>query len=869
MQFRKQKAVETRRSQKQEDRFPTPSPAPHVPQLTSSNSKRTQKLGVSSGGVRVSYLRSGRRKHLIHSSLANKTNTIRRTVKEKDVPKRINIKGASAERTTSLQASDVLASEEKSVCNQLQLLNCSQKSLVPQNVNPKTTQVKSRSSAVKHHEVTSKNPVVQSDSICKNSKASMSDSSCQKSSSQTSAEKRVVREDRHKSVESQPLQLSGGNIGEVTLPRSGLSPKHKAKMDVKDNQENNESLLAAAIFGRGVLDRSEMSDGPKTSSMGSICGEGVSSPLCKELCGSLDSSESSDSEDSGLSGDERKFNEGGWRARMASNAPRRSARLCKQIHKFDPSARPSRMILGSKDIFGDICTTSKRTRQTASALTVKTLVRESQRSQKREAENNALRENMEATASAIGKEEQEFKSLADMTKQIQEQQNMAARKYSSPLFTFCKPICIPASLIKGPSFDRNEVDDFHDLLVDIFTSPLSNVGISMIGSVIGHFVESGVTGVLPAVASTLMNFCVFEKGLETIQGLSRDILVDALLKLIRSRRIRDEKESETDYPSLLFVLRSHGAVLDTRPLLNPPDAGVRQCTPGSLDAISSKTHAKRGNSLNDLAIGIRNIGRACRVTAAQIESGWTWQTSMGFKPKGEKEGIVQTVLLCTKVLLSAFGSRVKRECGMVINAAIMRLLPEDWPAMRWEIAKSITMLTTRLQLHVELVTHLFPFDCERSLMCSLDLAFLSLVQWSEGPGKDPIAKDISEENVSMMAASFGLQSISFCAEDLLRCLGNIPELCRDTDVFWACGVAHLLKQVLSMPVVLERRKVGDFELLSQTIDKLRQCTHRMKCDFVVQEMRMALDALIRSLRFIGSGHSGNVADLNSLTPNGI
>lgn len=567
------------------------------------------------------------------------------------------------------------------------------------------------------------------------------------------------------------------------------------------------------------------------------------------------SSETSESSsDSSLSGNSPEAGESGWRAEAKSVMLRRSTRILKGVDRYKPSGDLS-VSQGLKDVFGDILSKVKSTGVTVSSKTVRSIVKECQQVEKREAENNALRQNMEATANIVGDDEQGFKSLADIEQRQQDQEKVALTKYSSPLHIFNRPVSVPEpKLALKCDDDGSSIDNWRSLLTAFINfQEKATVSASMLASIMSKEIDTTGKVWRFQIGSVLLSLCVFDKTVDTLGGRCYNDLLDVFLKLVRSDGMSMHQDGETSIPSLLFVLQAYGAAVNPNGVQITEDHENGNCQRESLDAISSRPHVERTPSeAEQLAIGLRNVKRAFRAAAAQLERGWGWRRAIGFRTQNDKHGIIQTVILCSKVLCSPFGSRLKREVGQVIKAALMRCQAGQWPSLRWEISKAIVTMTTRLQLHVELVSYLFPFDCERSLNCSLDIAYLSLVQWARGPSTEPLAQDVSDHAVSDFAKDFGLDSISFCVEDILVLLGDIPELAKDTDIVWGCGVARLLKQILTMPLVVARRKPGQLGVLNQTINKLRHCTHRLRYDVAVQEMRMALDALIRVLRFMGS-----------------
>lgn len=677
------------------------------------------------------------------------------------------------------------------------------------------------------------------------------------------------------------------NVKSVSVPKGGSSPKREIKCEAPAEKlpsthnspsvgkfssppvsNEVEDLPTANGCEKGskkeVLASKSQSD---TKTEHTVKGEAPGTDGERQTpphpCGTVaDGNESSD--DSSLSDYDDIQSKGGWRAQVGSAILRRSTRSSKSVERYDPSEKSAVGTYGTKDVFGDIISKAKSSALTASAKAVKLLVKECKRVEELEAENDMLRENMETTTNMVGEDEHGFKSLADNEKRQQDQDKVALMKYSLPLPIFSNPVSIPVNIARDKCGHNGSSTDSWCTILSNFMDfhGKGDLAASMLASVMTEELDSGGMKCCPQMVSQLLNLCVFDDTLHTVGGRGHDDILEVILKLVRLNVSSVLQENGADFPSLISVLQTYGVSVDPNISQITQGFGTGDCRPGSLDAVSARSQVERTpTDTKQLSVGLRNLKRAYRVAAAQLESGWVWKRAIGLRTRSERQGVLQTVILCTKILFSSFGSRLKREVGLVVKAAIMRCPEDEWPSLRWEISKAVMMLTSRLQLHVELVTYLFPFNCERTLNCSLDIAYLSLLQWGRGPSLEPVARDVSNCSASACAKEFGLESISYCLEDILEILEGFPELGSDTDVVWGCGMARLLKQILTMPVVVARRKPGHLGILNRTIGKLRHCTHRLRYDVAVQEMRMALDALIRVLRFMGSADKQSRSEL--------
>lgn len=841
------------------------------PPLSSTNScSSRKKLGVSSEGVRGSQIRSIKSRRLKSpSSFSVYLGPRRKATPTEDISRGLKFsQNSSSNASADLRKPplvDDLSREEHLVHEQLQSLDCSRDSSshslpnsrgrVPKRAFAFASQQNDRPYS-KFEPRAKKQPL----STKRNTSNTLASSLNQKA-----VRKRKDKTSDSKSVKSVPHQGTENTLKKENKHDTSTSPFSTRQPSVHTNfplpiTNSVDGFSSAHVFKDGSREGVSASKiRNNTKAEHTIAGETAAtdgkrrtpSHPCKTAS---DTSESSD--DSSLSDIDGNRSQGGWRAQVSNVALRRSTRFSKAVERYDPSEKVITGVYGAKDVFGDIISKTKSSALVASSMAVKSLVKECQRVVKREAENDMLRENMEATTNMLGEDERGFKSLADIEKRQQDQDKVSLMKYSLPLPIFTKPVTIPSrEAVAECDNDEPRPDTWCSILSTFMDfRRKADIAAAMMAPVMLKEIDSGSLECCPEMVSELFYLCVFDDALHTTGGRGYDDILEVVLKLVVSNHSSVLPESDINFPTLVSILQIYGAAIDPNTSQISQSFGMEERRSGSLDAISERAHVERAASdIHQLSIGLRNLKRAFRVAAAQLESGWGWKRTIGVQTHSDKQGIIQTVILCTKVLLSSFGSRLKREVGLVIKAAIKRSSAEEWPALRWEISKAVMTLTPRLQLHVELVTYLFPFNCERSLNCSLDIAYLSLVQWWRGPSEEPVPQDVSDHTVSDSAKEFGLESISFCVEDVLALLEAFPELGIDTDVVWGCGLARLLKQILTMPVVLSRRKPGHLGVANQTIGKLRHCTHRLKYDVAVQEMRMALDSLIRVLRFVGSG----------------
>lgn len=575
---------------------------------------------------------------------------------------------------------------------------------------------------------------------------------------------------------------------------------------------------------------------------------------------------------------------------------RRSARIPKSVDRYRPDCGISSPFSGKGSVFGHGFSARLDVGGCNGPSDVKRLLRECAKMDAREAEVKKLRQDIVKGKRVLDESEKQFKAIADGEEEVSRKEAAAREKYSAPIRVFVNPVCKVKIRDKLISHDQHPKSSFtlrdyeneallscpvYDMLIQAEnTKQDTNMGLSLVGPYIRKLCEKDFIYLPPCTVKTLFYLCIYDESEVNGSSRNRDDLFGALLDVVS--RSKKDGTLYRELPSLSDVFQSYGAHFNwnnplhdtkTEAQNNGESELVLQHNATSLDELASKGRAKRSyDEQSQLDIATRNMRRDLRFVTAQLGNSWSLSSAIGFVDKMERnmnDYIVQTVELCVRVLLSSFGSRLKREIGLVVKAAITRISQRDWPVVRFKIAQSIVQLSSRLTLHVELVTYLFPTSCRRSLQCSLDIAFASLYQWCQGPGNNPFPKDITNFCVSEAAREFGIDCMSFCIGDVLSLVECIPEMTKDTDVVWACGLSRILKQILTVPNVLQRRKPMEIGRLNQFIQKLRQCSHRMVFGVAVQDMRMALDALLRGVHFMCSLNRETKAELEPNVKNNL
>jgi hypothetical protein len=255
----------------------------------------------------------------------------------------------------------------------------------------------------------------------------------------------------------------------------------------------------------------------------------------------------------------------------------------------------------------------------------------------------------------------------------------------------------------------------------------------------------------------------------------------------------------------------------------------------------------------------RNVARAFRLFEAAVSGGlplsslWTGATMFEKSASDDALFVVKITSLCTRVLLSPFGSQLFRDVGRLMASVLERVPESQWPDIRLQVAQAIAHSSIRLSVQVELVTYLLPYLTARARGMALDATYIVLRQWAAGPAYDPVLCNEPDLKPSEAARQFRTDVISYCLSDIVGILHSFPRLDRNSDATWACGVMRLLKQAVADEDVFKRRCSGDIDRLLESIKTYRRSFVRLGDGVVVQDMRIAIDALRNFIN--GSGET--------------
>lgn len=523
---------------------------------------------------------------------------------------------------------------------------------------------------------------------------------------------------------------------------------------------------------------------------------------------------------------------------------RRSSRVSKEVVRFDPHSDITFRTKGSSVFGGSLFGDTRSSKAATSAL--RAMMRERGAREREEKQVAEMREGIAEEKGLIGEKEAVFDVMAKEEDKREQRRLANLEKYSAPIPLFTSTVNVPE--IKSKHLRKEPKDlSWHSLLhmlLEIFKAGGDgDIALSMLAPCVAQICHETESKDLFAIASIIFHLVVYDDSATKPGLVARDCLLDSLVLLCKNRRV---DVGQGRLPTLVAVLEKYGAFFEDSAV--PEVHTPRPACEDSLDALAKAEDNECPSEA--LAQATRNLRRACLFAAERIRLNDKFHRVISRKiSKKDRPGsILYSLGVCVRTLLSVFGSRLHREVGLIITALLNRIEQKDWPEFRTRAAKYILSLTTRLGLHVELVTYLLPYSTERSRCLVLDVGYLSLVQWCAGPGGNPQPQDIQSFEPSEKAKIVGVADTSFCLADLVELAQSIPEFQKSTDVEWACEIARTLKQTLADRTILNRRDQGEIRALQQILTKLRSCAHRLEFGLPVQDMRLALDALLLAVR---------------------
>ncbi|KAI0564268.1 hypothetical protein FGB62_28g212 [Gracilaria domingensis] len=528
---------------------------------------------------------------------------------------------------------------------------------------------------------------------------------------------------------------------------------------------------------------------------------------------------------------------------------RRSGRTSNPVRRFDPSHAREASVFGpakvrsrgSGDIFHNPDTYLAK------------LIRERKTREREEGELQQMREDIEKP-SAVQEDEKLFASMAKSEEEAEKCRLAAVKKYSAPLPLFTKPFTIPQIppkyLVRGginKVEDLNSLCFIHDMLVDVVNA--GEKGDRALSILIPTLKEKPYPdiGIHPVAYRIVYLMAVFDRTSLNSQQISRDKLVDALVCMVENN-LQKFKSVQIKLPTLMNTLYKYGATMkDWSRQEQVDEVGYQE---GSLDG-QIPTPEKPSVS-DDFKRALRNLKRACRIAAGFIRLGLPLTRVIGVESDTTEKEVLCSLGLTVRILLSAFGNRLYVEVGEIITELLSLIPDADWPRFRFEAAKYLLSITTRFELHIELVAHLIPQQFERPRYLALDMSFLSFVQWCRGPSKDPVPLPVTDYQPSEKAKAVGLGIRSYCLADVVNLLKLLPQIDKNTDSVWAYLMSYQLRLVLSEPDLFQKRDPAELSDLDNIVQMLRKVTKRLAFDVSSQFMRVELDTLVITYQAYGS-----------------
>lgn len=537
---------------------------------------------------------------------------------------------------------------------------------------------------------------------------------------------------------------------------------------------------------------------------------------------------------------------------------RRSTRITKEVERFDPNATTTSRTTGAS-VFGD---SAFQMRKKSKCLLNKleAMVKERSAREAEEKQIDEMKQDLMNGTVVLAEGEAEIRDAADEEDRLERQRLARMDKYASPIPLFINVVRMSA--LNDKYLQRHpgeaQIDPVHDIFLEAWQT---RNGTSQTFLPLARFVDQACSGNfrvdMSNVAVIMFKMVMFDNT-PTRHGVTvdRDHLFNSLCKMARCNAL---DTGPARLQTLEAVLERYGAVIAN--FATKSNAASQTICDRSLEAIAKSKH--ENTSSGTLAMATRNLRRMFLFSAERIRHGDKLYRllSRSLRNTTAGEAILHGLGLCTRVLLSEYGCRLRWEVGSVISALLERIKRQMWPEFRISAAKRILSQTTRIGLHADLVTSLLPHATARAQFLRLDTAYLSLMQWVSGPGSDPQWKEIHLIGPSEAARSVGIEDVSYCVADVIQILQDVPELQKSTDDEWACRLSKVIRQTITDRRILARRNKGEIGVLHQLLQKLRTCSHRMVFGVPVQDMRLALDAALVSVRELLRGSQSAQAEI--------
>lgn len=520
---------------------------------------------------------------------------------------------------------------------------------------------------------------------------------------------------------------------------------------------------------------------------------------------------------------------------------RRSLRTSKETVRFSPSKNVGRQGLGFS-VFSDSLI-GHRTDMKNVLNKLKAMQREKSARAVQEKEIEDMKQELATGNEVLSEAEAEIRDIACEEDKKEVQRIVRRGKYSAPVPLFTNLVRIPKihpDVLSHPT--RHRRDHVHDVLAEALRPGWDGeLALSSVAVYLEQLCDDKFGASLVRVTRTAFQLLIYDDSPSSTGDTHRDDLFRSLCAIVRGKKADIGPDV---LPTFQQVLEAYGVFFDKDP--RSEANGTQTPSEGSLEALAADATKERGLLLK----ATRNLKRACIFSAERIRYGHELRSVLSHEVRelDDIDAVLYGFSFCTRILVSEYGCRLFREVGAIIAALLERLSAKAWRECRLKLAKQVLHQTSRLGLHAELVTRLLPCSTKRSRFLRHEIAFLSLMQWADGPELNPETNQIQAFKPSSEAERFGTEDVSYCVADVLLLLKRIPELQKSTDDEWACRLAKIIMEALCDKRILQRRRKGEIGYVHQTLQKFRTCSHRMTFGVPVQEMRLALEATLAAVR---------------------
>ncbi len=529
---------------------------------------------------------------------------------------------------------------------------------------------------------------------------------------------------------------------------------------------------------------------------------------------------------------------------------RRSERLLSKIVDVAPEPNAVGPLPKGTSVFGS--TGNASTRQTDRQMA--SIMRERMHREELKKEIAELKaKQAESTRPKLSQEEKVFAELARAETRYEGENLRKFDKYFAPIALFLGPVASPPVVKRYWEPEQLDLEPLHLAILNAHRNqmPLNSTFLFLMS----HWCEH--RGPPPQyVGRMLFSRVVYDPtAVDSVHCRRHEL--QALLVFIRHACTNrgDAMCKPAKLPPMIQVLRTFGAQSEYKAMaFDAIENAPMQCLDRQIVDIGKDLNAEFERLL-------RNLGRSFKIWTELVNvnadlCGVLGEATQRTLNLSEKAVYCHDIaMLCVRVLLSPFGSRLGNEIGPLISAAFNTVNAEEWDTFRRLFARAIMKLTPRAGLLADLVIYLLPFCSNRARAVGLDVGYMIMWRWHRGPPECPRVAKIPE---SWPVTEEG--EISFSLEDVVNCMEGIPELVPKTDVVWAQLFGRLLKFVMLEHAVLETMQKGQLARIQSAAKRIAKFSHRLPYGVPKSSFLYSMDTLIRALKaFVGPQDDGEVA----------